>query len=90
MRVSRTFIAAAPSVLLVGAGAGAGTAVAAPAHNAGAAAPHAASVLASSRFDDGSFDYPVSTPGWFIEFDHRGQSLQAVTAATAATAVSER
>ncbi|MFJ2414616.1 choice-of-anchor C family protein [Streptomyces brevispora] len=66
MRVSRTFIAAASSVLL--AGAGAGTAVAAPAHNAGAAAPHAASVLASSRFDDGSFEYPVSTTGGFIEF----------------------
>ncbi|TWG03225.1 hypothetical protein FHX80_111645 [Streptomyces brevispora] len=54
MRDSRKFIAAAPSVLLAGAG-------------TGAAAPHAASVLASSRFDDGSFEYPVSTPAGFIE-----------------------
>ncbi|MFE1358797.1 choice-of-anchor C family protein [Streptomyces harbinensis] len=66
MRVSRTFIAAAAAASLLLAGTGA--AVAAPADGTASATP------LLSRFDDGSFEYPVVTPGRFVELP-AGQTI---------------
>ncbi|CAL9415489.1 hypothetical protein SUDANB171_01739 [Streptomyces sp. enrichment culture] len=66
MRASRTLIAATAAVLLL---AGTGAAAAAPVQETDAAA-----TPLLSRFDDGSFEYPVSTPGGFTELA-AGQSI---------------